>query len=167
MCQHRPVDRQDLRPEVAAVVEAGRRAGLDVRPRSFPQGTRSAADAARAIGVAPDRIVKSLVFSVDGETVVALVSGAHRLDESKLARAAGGSRAWREEAERAKEVTGFPVGGVPPFGHRRLLRVFVDEDLLAHPEVWAAAGTSNDNFAVAPSALVRATGATVCDLARR
>lgn len=149
------------------MVEAGRNLGLDVRPRRFDEGTHTAADAARAIGVEVGAIVKSLVFAVDGETVVALVSGANRLDESKLAAAAGGVSARREDPGGVREATGFPVGGVPPFGHRRPLRTFVDEDLLAHERVWAGAGTPDANFDVDPVALVRATGALVCDLAAR
>ena len=151
---------------VRAVVEAGHLLGLTVRPREFPEGTRTAVDAALAIGVDLGQIVKSLVFCVDGEVVVALVSGSNLCDEAKLAHAAGGERAWREDADTVREATGFPVGGVPPFGHREPLRVFVDRDLLQHEEVWAAAGTPHVNFPVAPAALVRATGGTVCDLAR-
>jgi Cys-tRNA(Pro) deacylase len=150
-----------------AVVEAGKALGLDIHPREFPDGTRSAADAAIAIGVDLGQIVKSLVFAVDGEAVVALVSGDNLLDEHKLASSAGGDRAWREDADTAREATGFPVGGVPPFGHREPLRVFIDEDLLGYEELWAAAGTPHCNFAITPDELVRATGGTVCDLARR
>ncbi len=149
------------------MVEAGEALGVDVAPREFPGGTRSAADAARAIGVDVGAIVKSLLFAVDGEAVVALVSGANLLDEAKLATAAGGTSAWRQDADTVREVTGFPVGGVPPFGHRQPLRTFVDEDLAGHDEVWAAAGTASVNFPIGPDALVRATGGTVCDLARR
>lgn len=138
---------------------------MEVKPREFPQGTRSAADAARAIGVAQGQIVKSLVFSVDGETVIALVAGDNRLDEAKLAIAAGGSESWREDAETVRETTGFGVGGVPPFGHRQPLRVFVDRDLLDHDRLWAAAGTPSVNFAITPDALVRATGGRISDLA--
>ncbi|MGQ0520607.1 MAG: YbaK/EbsC family protein [Actinomycetota bacterium] len=152
---------------VRAVVEAGARLGVTVDPREFPDATRTALDAALAIGVDLGQIVKSLIFCVDGEVVVALVSGTNQLDEEKLARAAGGQRAWRESADVVREATGFPVGGVPPFGHREPLRVFVDDDLLLHDEVWSAAGTPHANFALAPDTLVRATAATVCDLARR
>ncbi len=152
---------------VRQVIEAGRALGVDVHAREFSQGTRTAADAAAAIGVELGQIVKSLVFGVDGEVVVALVSGENLLDEGKLARAAGAARAWREDADTVRETTGFPVGGVPPFGHREPLRVFVDEDLLDYEVVWAAAGTPRVNFPITPSALVRATGGTVCDLARR
>jgi Cys-tRNA(Pro) deacylase len=151
---------------VRAVVEAGRTLGIDVHPREFPDGTASAADAALAIGVDLGQIVKSLVFAVDGECVVALVSGDNLLDEAKLARVAGGQQAWREDADTVRDATGFPVGGVPPFGHREPLRVFVDEDLLTFDELWAAAGTPHCNFAIRPDELVRATGGVVCDLAR-
>jgi Cys-tRNA(Pro) deacylase len=152
---------------VRAVVEAGRRLGVEVHPKEFPAGTRTAADAALAIGVDLGQIVKSLVFSVDGEVVVALVSGDNLCDEEKLARAAGGERAWREDADTVREATGYPIGGVPPFGHREPLRVFIDEDLLTYDELWAAAGLPNVNFAIEPAELVRATGGVVCDLARR
>ena len=151
---------------VRAVVEAGRALGLDIHPRDFPDGTRSAADAAMAIGVDLGQIVKSLVFAVDGEAVVALVSGDNLLDESKLADVAGGERAWREDADTVRDATGFPVGGVPPFGHREPLRVFIDEDLLTFEELWAAAGTPHCNFSITPDELVRATGGAVCDLAQ-
>ncbi len=152
---------------VRTVVDAGSVLGVAVRPREFPDGTRTAVEAALAIGVDLGQIVKSLVFAVDGEVVVALVSGDNRLDEAKLARCAGGDEAWREDADTVREATGFPVGGVPPFGHREPLRVFVDEDLLGYDELWASAGTSHHNFAITPDSLVRATGATVCDLALR
>lgn len=152
---------------VKLVVDAGNLLGISVRPQEFPAGTRTAVDAAMAIGVELGQIVKSLVFAVDGEVVVALVSGSNQLDEAKLAEAAGGSRAWREDADTVREATGFPVGGVPPFGHKEPLRVFVDRDLLQYDEVWAAAGTPHVNFAAAPDALVRATGGVVSDLARR
>ena len=152
---------------VRAVVEAGRALGVDVHPREFPDSTRSAADAALAIGVDLGQIIKSLVFSVDGEVVVALVSGDNLLDERKLAVCAGGESAWREDADTVRDATGFPVGGVPPFGHREPLRVFVDEDLLDFEELWAAAGTPHVNFSILPSELVKATGGLVCDLAQR
>ena len=152
---------------VRAVVEAGRALGVEVRPREYPDGTRTAAEAALSIGVDLGQIVKSLVFCVDGEVVIALVSGDNRLDETKLAECAGGDAAWREDADTVRDATGFPVGGVPPFGHREPLRVFVDRDLLDYEELWASAGTSHHNFAIAPDTLLRVTGGTVCDLALR
>src|SRR6476659_8881113 len=104
VCQHGRLMHRNVR----AVVEAGRALGLDIHPRDFPDGTRSAADAAMAIGVDLGQIVKSLVFAVDGEAVVALVSGDNLLDENKLAEVAGGDRAWREDADTVRDATGFP-----------------------------------------------------------
>ena len=152
---------------VRAVVDAAGALGFEVHPREYPAGTRSAADAARCIGVELGQIVKSLVFNVDGETVVALMSGANRVDEATLARVAGGERAWREDAVAVRQATGFPVGGIPPFGHRQALRTFVDEDLLGYDELWAAAGTPMHNFPIPPDTLVRMTGGRVCPLAAR
>ena len=148
------------------VVDAAKELGLDVEVRRFPDGTRTAADAAAAIGVPVGAIVKSLVFAVDGEVVMALVSGANQLDESKLAAAAGGSTCGRVDANAARDATGFPIGGVPPLGHATPLRVFVDEDLFGYEEVWAAAGTPHEVFGVDPRELVRAIDAPVVDLRR-
>ena len=148
------------------VVEAAEALGLTLEVHEFPDGTRTAEDAARAIGVPVGAIVKSLVFLADGAPVVALVSGSNQLDEAKLAVAAGASSTGRATAEQVREATGYPVGGVPPFGHATSLRTFVDEDLLAYDEVWAAAGTPHLNFAIASAELARATGGEVCDLAR-
>lgn len=149
---------------VARVVEAGGTVGLSIVPRRFPDGTRTAADAAAAVGVHQGRIVKSLVFDVDGEAVVALVGGTDRLDEQRLAAAAGGSEVSRPDAERVRAVTGFAIGGVPPIGHATGLRVFMDEALLEHSTVWAAAGTGHDVFEVDPRALADATRSEVGEI---
>ncbi|MGH9134136.1 MAG: YbaK/EbsC family protein [Ilumatobacteraceae bacterium] len=154
-------------PNVTRVVQAAADLGLEISPRRFPDGAKTAADAAAAIGVTVGQIVKSLIFAVDGEVVLAYVSGANRLDESKLATAAGGLTCSRVDADVVRSVTGFPIGGVPPFGHATELRVFVDPDLLTYDEVWAAAGTWHDVFPLAPDDLVRASGAAVVELARR
>ncbi len=155
-----------LHPNVVRVVEAGRALGLTIEPRRFPDGTKTAADAAAAIGVDIGQIVKSLIFAVDGEVVLAYVSGANQLDEKKLAAAAGGSKCSRVDADVVREATGFPIGGVPPFGHSTQLRVFVDPDLLQYDEVWAAAGTWNDVFGIEPHKLVEASGGARTDLKR-
>ena len=157
---------ESLHPNVVRVVEAGRALGLEIVTRRFPEGTKTAQDAANAIGVAVGQIVKSLVFDVDGEIVMAYVSGANQLDEKKLAAAAGGTKCSRVDADAVREATGFPIGGVPPFGFERRLRIFIDPDLLQWPEVWAAAGTWNDVFPIAPDDLVRASDAVVTDLKR-
>jgi len=154
----------DRHPNVERVVAAGRELGLEIEPRSFPEGTRTAQEAADAIGVALGQIVKSLIFGVDGEVVLAYVSGANRLDEKLLAAAAGGSRCERVDADAVRKATGFPIGGVPPFGHTTQLRVFIDPDLLQFDEVWAAAGTWNDVFGIEPHKLVEASGGVVAAL---
>ena len=156
----------DLHPNTLRVIAAARGAGLEITTRRFPEGTKTAADAAAAIGVVVGQIVKSLVFGVDNEIVMALVSGSNQLDEKKLAAAAGGSKCSRVDADAVRAATGYPIGGVPPFGHSTKLRVFVDPDLLQYDEVWAAAGTWNDVFPIAPDDLFRASGAVVADLKR-
>ena len=157
----------DLHQNAVRVREAARMLGLEIEVRTFPEGTKTAADAAAAIGVDVGQIVKSLVFAVDGEIVMAYVSGANQLDERKLAAAAGGRKAGRVDADAVRAATGYPIGGVPPFGHATELRVFIDPDLLTWPEVWAAAGTWNDVFGIEPHQLVEASGGLVVDLKRR
>ncbi|MBV9665373.1 MAG: YbaK/EbsC family protein, partial [Actinobacteria bacterium] len=88
------------------------------------------------------------------------------LDEKRLAAAAGGNSSTRPDAQAVRDATGFPIGGVPPFGHSTPLPVYVDRDLLQYDVVWAAAGTPHVNFAIAPDALVKATAGAVCDLRR-
>ncbi len=124
--------------------------GLDLSAdiRIFPAGTKTAVDAARAVGCQPSEIVKSLVFEVDGETVLALLPGDRRLQPVKLAEAAGGQRALRASLDRVKEATGFAAGGTPPFGHAQPLRVFADRALRRHDLVWAAAGTPTTVFPI-------------------
>ena len=156
----------DIHPNVVRVTAAAKERGLEISTRRFPEGTKTAADAAAAIGVTVGQIVKSLVFGVDNEIVMALVSGSNQLDEKKLALAAGGTKCARVDADAVREATGFPIGGVPPFGHSTQLRVFVDPDLLQYDEVWAAAGTWNDNFGAAPADIVRVAGGVVIDLKR-
>ncbi|MFT3853879.1 MAG: YbaK/EbsC family protein [Ilumatobacteraceae bacterium] len=153
-----------MHPNVQRVVEAGAARGLTIEPRQFPEGTKTAQDAAAAIGVEVGQIVKSLIFGVDGEIVLAYVSGKNQLAEKKLAAAAGGAKCARVDADAVRQATGFPIGGVPPFGHATHLRVFVDPDLLGYDTVWAAAGTWNDVFEIAPDDLVRASEGTVVDL---
>src|SRR6187399_2917147 len=114
---------------VRRVIDAGRAAGIDVEPVRFPEATKTAADAAAAIGCDVGQIVKSLIFAVDGEVVLAYVSGSNQLEERKLAVAAGGLECQRVDADLVRERTGFPIGGVPPIGHITELRVFIDPDL--------------------------------------
>jgi prolyl-tRNA editing enzyme YbaK/EbsC (Cys-tRNA(Pro) deacylase) len=153
-------------PNVTRVVEAAKALGLQIVPRQFPDGTKTAADAAAAIGVDVGQIVKSLIFAVDGEVVLAYVSGANQLDEAKLALAAGGVTCSRVDADVVRAATGYPIGGVPPFGHTTHLRIFIDPDLLQYDEVWAAAGTWHDVFGIEPHKLVEASGGEIIDLKR-
>jgi len=156
---------------VVKVIEAGRVLGVAVEPRSYPQGAKTAQDAADAIGVEVGQIVKSLIFGVatgepgaDLELVLAYVSGSNQLDEKKLAALAGAATCKRVDADTVRAATGFPIGGVPPFGHDAPLRIFIDPDLLQYSEVWAAAGTWNDVFPIAPDRLAEASGGVVIDL---
>ena len=154
-----------MHPNVTRVVEAAAAEGLAIEVRRFPEGTRTAADAARAVGCEVAQIVKSLVFMVDDRPVVALVSGANRVDLDKLASAIGGANARRADGDEARAATGFAIGGVPPFGHATGTFIVVDRDLDAHEVVWAAAGLPDAVFALRPSDLVRASGGTLVDLA--
>jgi Cys-tRNA(Pro) deacylase len=159
-----PCDDPRMHPNVMRVVAAARDLGLVVATREFPQGTRTAADAATAIGCDEGQIVKSLVFLLDGSPVMALVSGSNRLDEQRLAATLRGDVVARADADVVRTATGYPIGGVPPFGHPHALPTAIDEDLLGYDEVWAAAGTPRDVFAIAPADLARATAGTVAPL---
>jgi len=147
----------------AALLEAG----VEVDVRTFPQGTRTAEDAAAAIGVEVGQIVKSLVFALSDPPprhgVLALVSGSNRADERRLAQAFG-SPVDRASADDVRAWTGFAIGGVPPVGHASPLQTVVDEDLLRYAVVWAAAGTPTDVFAITPDDLVRVTDGRVLPL---
>ena len=134
-----------------------------VTVKEFPEGTRTAADAARAVGCEVGQIVKSLVFVAGGRPVVALVSGANRLDESRLGEMAGRPVA-KADAETARTATGYSIGGVPPFGHATELPVFMDRDLLAYEVVWAAAGRPDSVFEIQPGRLRELSNAVVVDL---
>jgi prolyl-tRNA editing enzyme YbaK/EbsC (Cys-tRNA(Pro) deacylase) len=137
--------------------------GLVIAVRQFPEGTRTATDAARAVGCDVAQIVKSLVFMAGGRPVLALVSGANRLDERRLGAAAGEPVA-KADAETARTATGYAIGGVPPFGHATEVPVFMDRDLLGHATVWAAAGRPDSVFEISPERLQELSGATVLDL---
>jgi len=134
-----------------------------VRVKAFPQGTRTAVDAARAVGCELGQIVKSLVFLAAGKPVVALVSGSNRLDERRLAAVAGDPVA-KADAETARAATGYAIGGVPPFGHATEVSVFMDRDLLRYPAVWAAAGRPDSVFEIEPARLRELSNAVVIDL---
>jgi prolyl-tRNA editing enzyme YbaK/EbsC (Cys-tRNA(Pro) deacylase) len=143
---------------------AARERGLRIDVQGFPAGTKTAPEAARAVGCEVGQIVKSLVFVADGEPLLALTSGANRADVAKLADLAGAREVRRADADEARATTGFAIGGTPPFGFHRPIRVLMDRDLLAYDEVWAAAGTPDSVFRIAPDELRNAAGAEVVDL---
>ncbi len=134
-----------------------------VTVKEFPEGTRTAVEAARAVGCELGQIVKSLVFVAGGKPVVALVSGSNRLDEHKLAEVAGKPVA-KADAETARAATGYSIGGVPPFGHVTAVPVFMDRDLMRFPVVWAAAGRPDSVFEIEPARLRELSNAEVVDL---
>ena len=146
-------------------MEAARVQDLHPQVRRFPEGTKTAADAARAIGCDVGQIVKSLVFMADDSPVLALTSGANRVELAALAAACGAQDVRRATPGEAREATGFAVGGTPPFGHVQAVRTFMDEDLLSLEEVWAAAGTPDSVFPLTPAELLRVSGARPAALA--
>ncbi|MDX3236310.1 YbaK/EbsC family protein [Streptomyces sp. ME03-5709C] len=141
--------------------------GLRVPVRAFPDATRTAAQAAAAVGCGLGQIVKSLVFTADGVPVLVLVDGASRVDVERVRAELGATQVRRADAELVRETTGYAIGGVPPFGHRTRTTVLADRGLLAHGTVWAAAGTPHTVFPMAPADLVRHAGATLADVRER
>jgi prolyl-tRNA editing enzyme YbaK/EbsC (Cys-tRNA(Pro) deacylase) len=137
--------------------------GLTVEVRRFPAGTRTAPDAARAVGCEVGQIVKSLVFVADETPFIALTSGANRADPARLAVAVGAREVRRATPEEARDATGFAIGGTPPVGHPRPLRVLMDSDLSGYEVLWAAAGAPDAVFPISPTDLLVVTGAEVAD----
>ncbi|MGH2398977.1 MAG: YbaK/EbsC family protein [bacterium] len=146
------------------VVEAFRARGVTVEIQEFPEGTRTAEQAAAAVGSSVGQIVKSLVFIADGRPVLVLASGANRVDLIKLARLCGAEAARRADADTVRRVTGFVIGGVPPLGHAEPLAVLIDQDLLQYEIVYAAAGTPHAVFAIDPRVLTSVTVGIAVDL---
>jgi prolyl-tRNA editing enzyme YbaK/EbsC (Cys-tRNA(Pro) deacylase) len=151
-----------LAPSALKVREAAERLGLAIAIREMPHSTRTAEEAAAACGCDVAQIVKSLVFAgrQSGEPYLLLVSGRNRVDEQAVASAIG-EPLTRPDAKKVREWTGYAIGGIPPFGHATALPTFIDEDLLTHAVVWAAAGTPSAVFPVEPKALSRAVDARI------
>jgi prolyl-tRNA editing enzyme YbaK/EbsC (Cys-tRNA(Pro) deacylase) len=150
----------------ARFAEELRRLGVTSDVKEMPESTRSAAEAAAALGCNVAQIVKSLIFRsvVADEAVLVLASGADRVDESRLAEVVG------EQVEKAtgkfvRARTGYAIGGVPPVGHTQPLVTYLDEHLLEHAFVWAAAGTPRAVFSIEPADLLRITSAKVVAVA--
>lgn len=152
------------KPAVERFVEAARAQGLDADVRTFPKGTRTAQQAADALGCELGQIVKSLVFQAGEELVLVLTSGVNMVDEAKAAPLFGVAELGRADADAARAATGFAIGGIPPCGHTTRLRAVVDRDLLGWKTVWAAAGAPDAVFELSPAELVEVTGATPAEV---
>jgi prolyl-tRNA editing enzyme YbaK/EbsC (Cys-tRNA(Pro) deacylase) len=140
-------------------------AGVPTDIRHFEATTRTAQDAASAIGTTVSQIVKSLVFLAGTHPVLALVSGSNQLDLEKLA-VLTRKRISKADADIVRRATSFAIGGVPPVGFPAPMPTYIDRDFLQYDVVWAAAGTPHDVFPIAPAELIRVTGGTIADLRR-
>lgn len=151
-----------MKPASERVAAAAKAAGLDIVVVTHAQSTRTAEEAAVACGCPVGAIVKSLVFQgkTSREPILLLVSGANRVNEKAVARLIG-EQLTRPDAAFVRETTGYAIGGIPPLGHDRQLKTFLDEALLGFERVWAAAGTPESVFAIAPRDLAGATQATI------
>jgi prolyl-tRNA editing enzyme YbaK/EbsC (Cys-tRNA(Pro) deacylase) len=150
-------------PASAQKVQAWlRERGFEGRVVTFDQATRTAAEAAAAIGCEVAQIAKSILFRAQpsGRAVLVVTSGVNRVDPAKVAAVLGESLG-KADAAFVRERTGFVIGGVPPVGHLEPPLIFIDADLMAFGEIWAAAGTPNAVFALTPEALVRLSGGQV------
>ena len=153
-----------LSPSAQRVQEALKGRGFPhLQVTELPASTRTAEEAAKAVGAGVGQIVKSLVFAGERGAYLFLVSGQNRLDLGK-AQALVGSPLRRATPEEVRALTGFAIGGVPPVGHTTPLAAFLDEDLLLYPRVFAAGGTPRALFALTPEELLALTGAQVADL---
>lgn len=144
-----------LHPTTQRVVDSAKDAGVDIDIEVFPEGTKTSADAAAAAGCPLSAIAKSLVFVVEGdsdpEPVIAVLSGDHRLDTTKLASAAGGTGSRRATLDEARNATGFAPGGTAVFGLANPLRIFADHALRRNDPIWSAAGTPDAIYPIALS----------------
>jgi prolyl-tRNA editing enzyme YbaK/EbsC (Cys-tRNA(Pro) deacylase) len=144
------------------VVRGARALGLEVQIQRLEASTRTVGDAAKAVGCQEAEIAKSIVFVADGDPVVCIASGRHRIDLDKLAEALDVAEVRQAGANEVRAATGFAIGGVPPFGHG--LPVVFDQTLLEHRYVWAAAGDPHSLFRVDPHELLECTRATGADV---
>ena len=159
-----------LHPAIQRVVEVASRKGVALDIRLMPATTHTAEEAAAALDAELGQIVKSLVFVAprpDGRLipVVCLVSGEDRVDPALLAAVTGEFAIRAASAREARDLTGYSIGGIPPFGHGRDVRILMDQDLCAYQWVWAAAGTDTAVFRVAPRTLRMLSNAFVAPLA--
>ena len=152
-----------LSSAAARVQQALQELGLEAKVQELPQSTRTAKEAAAAVGVTVGQIVKSLVFIAGDEPVLVCASGSNRVSLEKLSKLTG-KPVRQASPDEVREATGFAIGGVPPVGHTRKLRTFIDRDLLQYEEIWAAAGTPRAVFRTTPNALVQLTQGDIADV---
>lgn len=159
------MDDSRLKDSARRVQRAIAAAGFDFQVREFPDSTRTSEAAAAAIGCDVAQIAKSLIFRAreSGRPVLVMASGANRVDERAVGRLLGEKLA-RADADFVRAATGFAIGGVPPVGHRETPLAFIDADLMTLAEIWAAAGTPNAVFRLAPGALGDLTGGRIADV---
>jgi Cys-tRNA(Pro) deacylase len=153
-----------MKSTVERVVGALAAAGIATEVKEFAESTRTAEEAAAAIGVTVGQIVKSLVFLSGSQVILALVSGQSRASRQKLAVLTGAESVVQPDADTVRRLTGFSIGGIPPVGHTSRLPTFCDPDLLQYSVVWAAAGTPHAVFSISPSQLVALCEAQVADI---
>lgn len=151
-------------PRFAKVLEELGLSGITPQVRRFPDATRTAAEAAAAVGCELSAIVKSLIFAADGVPVLVLMDGASRVDVERVREELGAAKVTRAKADAVREATGYAIGGIPPFGHLTRTRVLADRGILDHDVVWAAAGTPYTVFPMEPKALIAHAGATLTDV---
>ena len=145
------------------VIARARELGLEVTVQSLDSSTATAVEAARAVGCDEGQIAKSLVFVCDGDPILCIASGAHRVNLDLLAEVFDCAEVRQAAPDEVTAATGYKVGGVPPFGHD--LPVVLDEELLEHDLVWAAGGDGHSLFAVDPRRLAACVSATVAPIA--
>ena len=155
-----------LPPATTRFLDSAAALGLELEIHQFPEGTKTSADAAAAVGCELSAIAKSIVFMVDDRAVVAILPGDRRIDPAKLAQALDAASARRASLEEARRATGFAAGGTPAFGYPAPLSVIVDAALTRHETVWSAAGTPTTVYPILLADLVRAAGARVADVAQ-
>ena len=157
-----------MHPRAEEFVERAREEhGFEVDVHEFPEGTKTAADAAEAIGCDVAEIASSIVFEADGDPVVVVTSGANRVSEARLAAAMGveESAVAIADADAIKQALGWSIGGVPPFCHDREVPVLLDETLTSFETVWAAAGTPEAVFPITPDRILELADARPADVA--
>jgi prolyl-tRNA editing enzyme YbaK/EbsC (Cys-tRNA(Pro) deacylase) len=152
-----------MHPTVERFQERLRELGATGEARELPNSSHTANEAAEALGVTVAQIIKSLVFLAGDKPVMVLACGANQVDTEKVAALVGES-VGRAGAKTVREVTGYAIGGVPPVAHATPMRVLVDRDLLAHAELWAAAGTPSAVFPTNPDELVAITRGEWADI---